>query len=44
MQTKRKRALGQLKAGDGQDLASRQSNNADKLRRAMRGDTAVVDV
>jgi hypothetical protein len=43
MQTKRKRALGQLKGGgDGKDLATRQSENADKVRRALRGET--IDV
>src|ERR1035437_3612919 len=35
MQTKKKKALGRLKPGNGLDLASRQSANADKLRRAM---------
>jgi hypothetical protein len=43
MQTKRKKALGNLKPA-GADLASRQSDNADKLRRAMRGEPAVVDI
>jgi hypothetical protein len=35
MQTKKKKALGRLKPGNGLDLASRMSANADKLRRAM---------
>jgi len=43
MQTKRKKALGNLKPA-GADLASRQSDNADKLRRAMRNEPAVVDI
>jgi hypothetical protein len=43
MQTKRKKALGNLKPA-GADLASRQSDNADKLRRAMRGEPTVVDI
>ena len=44
MQTKKKKALGQLKPGNGSDLASRQSDNADKLRRAMKPPAATVDI
>jgi hypothetical protein len=36
MQTKKKKALGRLKPGNGSDMASRMSANADKLRRAMK--------
>jgi hypothetical protein len=36
MQTKKKKALGRVKPGNGTDMASRMSANADKLRRAMK--------
>lgn len=44
MKTKRAKALGALKQGTGQDLATRQSDTADKLRRAQRGELNVIDV
>ena len=44
MQTKKKKALGQLKPGNGSDLASRQSDNADKLRRAMKPAAMIVEI
>lgn len=45
MQTKRKKALGLIDKGQSmRDLASRQSDNSDKIRRALRGEVVVVDI
>jgi hypothetical protein len=45
MQTKRKKALGLIDKGQTmKDLASRQSDNSDKIRRALRGEVQVVDI
>jgi hypothetical protein len=45
MQTKRKKALGLIDKGNTiRDLASRQSDNSDKIRRALRGEVQTVDI